>query len=242
LEAYSESSWSPDGVDGLALTLMRDGYLALAADDLSQERLRRAGMLVSIAPARSFTAAERKRIRQFVEGGGALIAMAGALHGRNASQMLEQFGFQLPPAYERPGSNRADAKPLGCLYRPYPDGEKSLAPVVFHAAWPVNVKRYDHTTKSIISAEDQGKRSGDPIVAASNFGQGIAVVIGDTGFALNKTLENQEGGTLAGDRVNAHFWRWLIGQLPGREPWLPPPYDWEAGNTMQNSHGQEFQP
>ncbi len=245
LEAYSESSWSPDGADGLALTLMRDGYLALAADDLSSERLRRAGMLVSIAPARHFTMAERTRIRQFVEAGGILIAMAGAEHGQKVNAALEQFGFQIPSVYHRPGSNQADARPLGGLYRPYPDGQNSLAPVVFHAAWSVNVNRFDRTTTSIVSTEGPGNTSGEPIVASLRVGQGVAIVIGDTGFALNKTLENQDGGSLSGDRVNAHFWRWLIGQLPNHKPWLPPPYDWDALKTQQTStpaRDEEAQP
>ncbi|MDD4785679.1 MAG: hypothetical protein PHO07_00785, partial [Pirellulales bacterium] len=39
LEAYAESPWVPDGIDGLALTLMRERFLVLLADDLSPQRL-----------------------------------------------------------------------------------------------------------------------------------------------------------------------------------------------------------
>lgn len=244
LEAYAESAWKPDGVDGLTLTLMRNGFLVFAADDLSEERLRRAGMLVSIAPSRSFAASERKRIQQYVDSGGAFICMAGAMNGQKANRVLEQFGFHVSAAYHRPGGNQADAIPLGCLYRPYPDDEASLAPVVFHAAWPVSMNQY-HNATSVVSSEDQGQRIGDPIVGISSAGRGVTLVIGDAAFALNKTLENADGSTLAGDRVNAHFWRWLIGQLPDRERWQPPPYDWNTGSfetVSTRSPDEETQP
>ena len=240
LETCAESPWKPDGIDGLALTLMRNGFLVLAADDLSGKRLRRAGMLVSIAPSRSFAIRERTRIQQFVENGGVFISMAGATDARKANQVLRQFGFHVPVAYRRPGSKQADAIPFGSLYRPYPDYEASLAPVVFHAAWPVGMNRY-HNATSVVSGTEETDRSGAPIVAISSVGQGVAIVIGDTAFALNKTLENVDGSTLAGNRMNAHFWRWLIGQLPGREPWLPPTYDWDAASfeTLSKPAGTE---
>ena len=244
LEAYAESPWKPDGVDGLALTLMRNGFLVLAADDLSKKRLDRAGMLVSIAPSRRFATNERTRMQEFVDSGGVFICMAGATDGRKASQVLEQSGFHIPAAYHRPGSNRADAVPFGCLYRPYPDDKASLAPVIFHAAWPVGMNQY-HNVASVVSGENQGPRTGDPIIGMSGTGRGVTIVVGDTAFALNATLEGPDGSTLARDRANAHFWRWLIGQLPGHEPWQPPPYDWSASSfeaAPNQADSEETQP
>ncbi len=228
LGAYSESPWLSDGIDGLALTLMRDGYLVQLADDLSEARLRRAGLLVSIAPARSFSPGERRRVKQFAEDGGALVVMAGAVQGRKANELLGPFGLRVPAAYHRPGSTEPDSKPLGCLFRPYPDYEKSLAPVLLHAGWTMDLQHRNHEVKSILSTQVEGQAVGEPIVAYAAAGQGLVVAIADTGFAWNETLETPDGGTLSGGRHNACFWRWLVGQLPGREPWSPPPYDWEA--------------
>lgn len=226
LEAYAESPWKPDGVDGLALTLMRNGFLVLAADDLSDERLARAEMLVSIAPAQRFSLAERMRVKQFVDEGGVFICMAGAMHSHDANDVLDSFGLRVPKGFHRAGDSGHDALPLGCLYRPYPDGDDPVSAVVFHAAWPVTP--FGPDTTSLSSAEGRAAGQWEAIIGEYS-SKGVAIAIGDTCFAMNKTLENQAGGTLTGDRVNAQFWRWLIGQLPGHEPWQPPPYDWSAG-------------
>ena len=228
LEAYAESPWRPEGIDGFALALMRDGYLVLAADDLSEERLRRAEMLVSIAPARNFSMSEQKQIRQFVDDGGVFIAMAGAMQGRKINEVLRSFGMRVPKGFHRVGENSVDALPLGCLYRPYPDGDDPASAVVFHAAWPV--APFGPETTSLSSAQGRSPGQWEAIIA-EYASRGVAILIGDTCFAMNKTLENQDGGTLTGDRVNAQFWRWLIGRLPNREPWQPPPYDWSAGRA-----------
>ena len=245
LGAYSESPWLSDGIDGLAMTLMRDGYLVQLADDLSEERLRRAGLLVSIAPARSFSSSERLRLKQFAENGGALIVMAGAVHGQKANGLLRQFGLRIPAAYHRPGSTEPDPKPLGCLFRPYPDHEKSLAPVLLHAGWTMDLHHRNHEVRAILSTQVEGQSVGEPIVAYAEAGQGLVVAIADTGFAWNETLETPDGGTLSGGRHNAYFWRWLVGQLPGRNPWSPPPYDWEARQFNADAPrqpGEEAQP
>lgn len=223
LEAYSESPWNSKGVDGLALTLMRNGYLVLAADDLSVDRLRQAGMLVSIAPAQGFSGKERRRIYQFVEDGGVFVCMAGAMDGQKANGLLEAFGMRVPKGFHRPSQQSSDALPLGCRYRPYPDGDNPVSAVVFHAAWPV--APFGPATTSLASAEGAVSGQWEAVIAEYS-SRGRAILIGDTCFAMNRTLENQNGGTLTGNRVNAHFWRWLIGQLPGHEPWQPPSFDW----------------
>ena len=245
LGAYSESPWLPEGIDGLALTLMRDGYLVFLADDLSNKRLRRAGLLVSIAPARSFSFLEHARLQRFMEDGGVLIVMADSVHGQRANEILTQFGMQMPMAYHRPGSTESDPTPLGCLFRPYPDFDTSLAPVLLHAGWTLEMDPRNLAAESILSTPVEGQAAGEPIVACAAAGQGLAIAIADTGFAWNMTLETADGGTLSGGRHNAYFWRWLVGQLPGREPWSPPPYDWEARRFNADAPrqpGEEAQP
>ena len=64
IEAFSQESWRYDGTMGLTLNLMRNGYLALDLPEFTAERLDGAGLLVSIAPSREFTAPERKVLKQ----------------------------------------------------------------------------------------------------------------------------------------------------------------------------------
>lgn len=218
LEAYAESPWVPDGIDGLALTLMRERFLVLLADDLSPQRLERAAMLLCVAPAREFKAGEQAAVGQFVERGGVLVAMAGAVEGRKIRSILEPFGLGTSTVFRRPGAGGEDAAPLGCLYLPYPETENFRSTVVFYAAWPVHI--HGQSAYTIACTEDK-----KPVVAAAAKGKGFAVVIGDTCFGLNKTLENEDGAALVGERVNANFWRWFVGGLPGRQPWQPPAYD-----------------
>ena len=77
LEAHGGESWRGDGVGGLVLTLMRNGYITLSLPRVDSESLGRAGLLVSIAPRRSFSHAERTAVREFVTQGGNLIIIAG---------------------------------------------------------------------------------------------------------------------------------------------------------------------
>jgi len=61
------------------------------------------------------------------------------------------------------------------------------------------------------------------VVVARRVGRGRIVVLGDTGFALNKNLEYVGGEAFEGRYDNAHFWRWLISRVTGRPAWSPPP-------------------
>ncbi len=50
LEAFCDKNWVFDSINGLALTLMRNGYLVAAMPEVTQDRLERADIVVSIAP------------------------------------------------------------------------------------------------------------------------------------------------------------------------------------------------
>ncbi len=219
LGAFSGEDWTFDGLAGLKLTLMRNGYLPLMAPDLRPERLERASLLVSIAPARAFSEFERATIRRFVDEGGIFISMVGAPAAGPSEAMLDEFGFRVPratlpavvgdqpPHYERHFCTRyLDAQTTGshdCY-------------VWFNAAWPIECNGSDTT----IIARDFDDR---PILAMRRFGQGMVVVVGDTGFAMNKNLEYVGGEPFEGGHENAHFWRWLLTYLNGGPSWIPPP-------------------
>lgn len=208
LEAYSGESWRPDGVGGLALTLMRGGYLTLSLGERTAERLERAGLLVSIAPARAFTPGERRAIIDFINAGGLFIITVGQDRIGPSLPLLRELGFE---------PERADAiepVPLGHFKSPYLESADRRVYVRFHAAW--SVRSSDPNTRVIAYG-----RGNQPVILLHRIGQGKAVLVGDTCFAMNKNLEWEGGEPFEGLRENADFWRWLLTVLRDEPMWLP---------------------
>ncbi len=52
-----------------------------------------------------------------------------------------------------------------------------------------------------------------PLIVLRRYGQGMAIVVGDTAFAQNRNLENRDGSPFEGMRENAIFWRWFLSLL-----------------------------
>ena len=212
LEAYSGESWRPDGVGGLILTLMRNGYLALSLSDLSAERLAGAGLFISIAPSRGFSATEQEIIKDYVIKGGNLIIMAGLDEAGPVSSLLSLFGFTVGP------TGRSDPEPaaMGHFKAPYLAADNKQVFVRFYAGWPISCNDPD---ARIIA---YGKNN-QPIIIMRSLGAGKVTVIGDTCFAMNKNLEWESGEAFEGMRENADFWRWFITQFDENKPqWIPP--------------------
>ena len=108
--------------------------------------------------------------------------------------------------------------------------------VRFHAGWPV---LYDDTKALIISrfgtqvGEDGQVRLGLPLIVIKRHGTplredmiagrpmrptaGLMALVGDTGFAMNKNLEREDGQPIEGMRENAYFWRWFLDLLEHEE-------------------------
>ncbi len=94
LGTNNEAADQPEGTFGLEYALMRDDMLALSLYDLTYERLRRAGLFISIGPQRPFTRAERAAIRRFMEeDGGIFILMAGYERSAASESLLRDFDF-----------------------------------------------------------------------------------------------------------------------------------------------------
>ena len=64
-------------------------------------------------------------------------------------------------------------------------------------------------------------RDNQPVILLHRIGQGKVVLVGDTGFAMNKNLEWEGGEPFEGLRENADFWRWLLTILREEPMWLP---------------------
>ncbi|HEV2969429.1 MAG TPA: hypothetical protein VGY55_05505 [Pirellulales bacterium] len=232
LGSFSEEITRPEGIFGFEYALMRDGYLVLTLYDVTYERLSKAGLFATIGPQRPFTGAERQAIRRFVEEGGIFILMAGYDRSAASGALLDDFGFKIgaiPPNLPK-GTEPA---PMGHFKGPYYEVSGDYQSFVrFHAAWPISCN--DPEAKAIAAGfadrpfdpaaggfRLEGKTE-LPVIIVRNVKKGKAVVIGDTEFAANKNLENEDGSPIEGLRENADFWRWFIPQLRGTTPWYPP--------------------
>ncbi|UCD49534.1 MAG: hypothetical protein JSW27_18625 [Phycisphaerales bacterium] len=233
LNACSGESWRGDGIGGLALTLMRNGYLTLVLPELTSARLEKAGLLISIAPTRAFTEAEIDAIAEFVNSGGLFVINVGYDEAQGNEPLLRRFGFGF-------GTNDSiEPTPLGHFKSPYLESDSRRVYVRFHAAWPVRCTDPDAQTIAY-------GRDNQPVAMLRRVGAGKVLFVGDTGFAMNKNLEQENGQPFEGLRENADFWRWLITLLHDGPMWLPPalqsPADSAGSAPAQDVPAEEVQP
>ena len=220
VEGFSGESWRPDGIGGLTLTLMRNGYLTLHLPELTPERLERAGLLVSIAPARAFSPAEVEAVKTFVNNGGAFILMTGYEQTAPCLPLLDAFKLQVGP----PQGGWHEPEPLGYFKSPYLESGGKRVYVRFHAAWPVACS--DPNAQVIAYGRDN-----QPVIVMRPFGAGRVLFVGDPCFATNANLEYENGAPFEGLRENADFWRWLLTMVRGEPMWVPPALQGNEANA-----------
>jgi uncharacterized protein DUF4350 len=230
VEAYCDEPWGNDGIDGLFLTLMRNGYLPLLASDLAADRLEKSAVLISIAPARPFSDTQRRTVREFVEAGGIFISTVGAEHAGPSGQLLADFGFGVSPTHLRAGKSQEEPEPLGCVQPVYLDLPDRQISVMLFAGWPI--RHPAQGAQGLAHVDD-----GSPVIAVGYFGKGTVVLIGDSCFAMNKNLERVDGEPLFGHYDNPDFWRWMLADLTDRPKWIPPKREPPA-RPESNSAGQ----
>ena len=240
LESYSDLNWGFDAINGLALTLMRNGYLTLSLPEIRRERLERASLVVLIAPSRPFSREECACFAEFVRQGGSVICTAGAEDAAASRSLLAQLGLEVPQSPVPTGGGWHEPEPFGRFRSLYLDANdygagNYRAGVLFHAGWPVELK----SRRGEVLVRGKADR---PIVARSlsDVGPGTVVLIGDSGFALNKNLEYITGEPFEDRYENAHFWRWLLSRITGRTEWVPP-LD-AAGHPPGDDAGKEASP
>jgi hypothetical protein len=215
LEAPSDDPWSPLGLGRFQRTLMRNGWLPLLAPDLDAERLERAGLVVSIAPAKAFSPAERAAVGRFVEAGGTLLTMVGAHEAGPSSELLAEYHLRVPPSPIPPSQNVREPKPLGaypCGYQVLEDDEGEYEPTMrFYAAWPVEG---GGRHAEVLMRDPDNIR----LIIRQPAGAGSVVLVGDTYLAVSENLAP------SGDRPseNEVFWRWFLSRITRRPEWRPP--------------------
>jgi hypothetical protein len=227
--AANEESWRTDGTMGLAMGLMRDGYLVLTLQDFSFERITRSQLVVSVSPNRSFSPNEIDAVKKYVNDGGIFILTAGYDHSTGSESLTKAFGF----AYGEAGDPRPP-HPWGHFKSPYLDyGNGQMLFVRFDAGWPIYAT--DPTAVRPIAYGPGNK----PVILVRSMGAGKFVLVGDTGFAMNKNLEHEGGEPFEGMRENSDFWRWFVPELLEQpNHWMPAPPPPPAKPTTQPASTQ----
>ena len=220
MEAQSAESWRPEGMMGMNQTLMRNGYLTLNLPEFTRRRIERAGLIVSVAPAREFSASERDIVRDFVQGGGIFICTVGYEQRTPSSSLLADFGFRIGLESAGPNNPEPEPQPMGHFKAPYVQTRQGQqAYVRYHASWPIAYSGDEKDVEGIAYGRIGGKDL--PCIMSRDFGDGKFVVIADTCFAMNKNLERKDGLPIEGKRENADFWRWFLTKLKGEPTWNP---------------------
>lgn len=161
----SKHALMPDAVFGLALNIMRFGWIPVETDNWGWPTLRGSRCLFLIAPQRPFTRAEISDVLRFVHGGGDVVMTCGRKEVAACRTLLEALGLEVLNV------------PLGRFF----DRKAFGSPVSFYSAWALAV----HTKEaSIITADDSW-----PLIVAVRHGKGQFVLVGDSEFLLNKNLE-----------------------------------------------------
>lgn len=209
--------WGPAGVNGLTLALMRSGFMPFLMPEFSEARLRHAGLLIVTACSREYSELERKAIKGFVERGGVLICTVGAENAEPARSLLDVFDFEVSPTPPPVDAAEPETMPFGYCVQSYSPNPKAL--VCFRSAWEVKCRRENATVRA-------RNPEGLPTIVTRPVGQGVVTVIGDSRFAWNVNLENDEGvtdePTAQGQRYNPAFWRWFLTVVTGKPEWIPP--------------------
>jgi len=220
LERASGESWRPSGLGGLQLTLMRSGYVVLGLPEFTEQRLERAGLVVSAAPGRPFSARERAAVRRFVENGGIFIITVGWPESAASRSLLADFGFYVGGRGAAEGYG-PEPKPFGHFKAPYYNGGDYMAYVRFHAGWSVECTEPD--AQPIAYGPRNPLTGADPmVIGMRRIGRGKFVVVADSLFATCQNLENEGGEPFEGMRENADFWRWFLTYLNDQPMWTPP--------------------
>jgi len=160
---------------------MRQNYFPVVATHFSSDLLRQSKLSFLVAPAKRFTARESSAYEEFVRCGGELFICVGYEDASACRDLLARFGLQLRNL------------PLGSLG---PDSND--VKIYFLNAWPVVAGPGE--TEVLCR---QGEYA---LIVSRRCGQGRVVLIGDSGFFLNRNLEMAESF----NPENIQFFRQLV--------------------------------
>lgn len=178
INQYALKHWQEDSINGLTLNLARNGYLPMVRRAPVDKSIFYADVYIVIAPNQSFTPRELELLKTYMSQGGLLVLSVGWEEKAGAQSLLDLLAIDIAPI------------PLGPVpvYEPTHDDElieaMQRAPH-FMEAWPISYQ--DASQLSVLYG------FGDyPIVVHKRFGSGSAIVIADTQYLYNRTLEAEK--------------------------------------------------
>ncbi len=186
---HAMEGWRPDGIMGVSLNLMREGYFTVGMDDFDPAQVAEADVIVSVAPTRPYGEREAQSVQSFLHKGGTYILAVGWEERAAAEPFLARFGMGIGDVPLGRDYATVTGEALEAAQRPH-----------FWEAWPV---RGGQTLAMI---------AGYPVVAEQKVGSGRLVVIGDSHFLTSKNFEGEEGVVMQ----NIRFFRRLV--APDAEP------------------------
>jgi hypothetical protein len=176
--SFRVEHWEDESIDGLLVNLSRNGYLPVIMREFSPEWLQASQVYVSISPTRSYSKDEIPALERFVTEGGTALLAVGYEESAGAQKLLGHFGFRIGPM-------PLGAAPITDFIPTGEEFQKIMKEPHFMEAWPVEIT--DGAAHTVLYSY-----KGFPIVVAKNHGRGRIIVIGDTRFLHDKTLENEK--------------------------------------------------
>jgi hypothetical protein len=204
-----------NGIGGLEMHLMRNGYLPIRLAEVTAEQLQRTGLLVSIAPSRAYSEVEQIAIKQFLDDGGIWVCMAGADRCGPINDALSAYKLSVLPTQLGAVGAEVELPAIDRVALRYLRMDDYDAYAVFDSAWPV--RSGNEASEVLIEGPER-----PPVGVTLAVGKGRIILIGDRFFAANRNLESEEGTIVQQVRENAAFWRWLFARFRDKQTWTPP--------------------
>ena len=190
--------YKDNSIDGLCKNFMRNQYIPLFLDDMSQ--LQEGTVLTIIAPTSSYSSGEVKKIVSFVENGGLLIMSVGAAEKDAVEPLLAAFQMDVgdiplgPVPWIIETHGRVPEISQENLDKYYHEPK-------FMEAYPVGGSP---PYKSYASLTYLGQKY--ELIIARQYGKGMVVLIGDSRFLLNENLEYSLEPSRLGKPAFACLW------------------------------------
>ncbi|MGD2248436.1 MAG: hypothetical protein PVF58_08515 [Candidatus Methanofastidiosia archaeon] len=190
--------YKDNSVDGLCKNFMRNQYIPLYIQSMSQ--LDQGSILTIIAPTRTYSRGEVKKITSFVENGGLLILSVGAMEKNAVNPLLHAFEMDIgniplgpvPWIIETHGRTPQISDE---------DLEKYWHEPKFMEVYPV---AGSGSVTSYASLTYLGQTFN--LIIAKQYGKGMVVLIGDSRFLLNENLEYSLDPARLGKPTFAALW------------------------------------
>jgi hypothetical protein len=190
--------YKDNSVDGLCKNFMRNQYIPLYLQSTSQ--LDQGSILTIIAPTRTYSRREVRKITSFVENGGLLILSVGAMEKNAVNPLLHAFEMDIGNI------------PLGPV--PWIIETHGMTPQISDE----DLERYWHDPKFMEVYPVAGSGSVTTyasltylgqtfnLIIAKQYGKGMVVLIGDSRFLLDENLEYSLDPAQLGKPTFAAMW------------------------------------